>query len=86
MARPQQEIILSLDSGTDYLDVIASEGLWAVVYMDKPINIRRQLWILTGVTHKYLKVVYPNPGHAYRTVMRLNTHFNTDLFAVKQIL
>lgn len=86
MARPQQEILLTIDTGDDYMDIIASTGLWAVVYQDKPINARRRLWILKGETHKYLKMVYPNPAHAYRLADKLNMKFNTKLFAVKQIL
>lgn len=86
MARPQQEILLTIDTGDDYTDIIASAGLWAVLYNDKPINARRRLWILKGETYKYLKMVYPNPAHAHLLADKLNTKFDTKLFAVKQIL
>ena len=82
MARPQQEILLTQDN----TDVIQSNGLWAVLYRNKPINIRRQVWHMYGPTYKYIKVVFPNPAHAYRLRDRLNKDFFCDDFTVKQIL
>ena len=85
MARPQQQILLS-SQGDEHIDIIASAGLWAVLYQEQPINIRKKLWIVRGETHKYMKTTYPNEAHAHRTAERMNKLFITDKFTVRKIL
>ena len=86
MSRPQQQILLTNNDQDHFVDIISSLGLWAVVYKSQPINLRRRFWILSGITHKYMKTAYPNHAHAYRTAQRLNKIFNTDEFTVVKVL
>lgn len=85
MARPQQEILLSIQED-EHLCVIDSQGLWAVLYKNKPVNIRKTHWIISGESYKYYKMVYPNPSGAYRLCDKLNQSFNCDDFTVNKIL
>ena len=85
MARPQQEILLSIQDD-EHLTVIDSQGLWAVLYKNKPVNIRKTHWIVGGESYKYFKMVYPNPAGAYRLADKLNATFNCSDFTAVKIL
>ena len=86
MARPQQQIILTVARDDLEYDVIASEGIWAILYQGKPFNMRTSNYAALERTRKYLKILYPNPGHAHLTARKLNETFMTEDFTVNKIL
>jgi hypothetical protein len=62
--------------------VLMSEGIWAVFYEDKPINLKNQNILVNYPGPKYKKVSFSNPGHAINLAKKLNTLFKTDKFTV----
>ncbi len=87
MARPSAEILLStqLDDFTG-CDILAAQGLWAVLYRQQPINLKTSYWGERGEINKYLKVVYPNAKPAENLAKKLNKDFFTTEFTVKKII
>jgi hypothetical protein len=87
MARPQAEILLTTNQ-TDTLttDVMAAQGLWAVLYKDKPVNVRNRYWTDRGETIKYTKSVYPYSAPAKNLAEKLNAMYYTEDFTVVKIL
>jgi hypothetical protein len=62
--------------------VLASEGVWAVFYEAKPINLKTANMLTQYPGPKYKKVSFSNPGHAKNLAKKLNTQFKTDKFTV----
>jgi hypothetical protein len=62
--------------------VLASEGIWAVFYDSKPINLKTSNMLVQYPGPKYKKVSFSNPGHAINLAKKLNTQFRTDKFSV----
>lgn len=62
--------------------VLASEGVWAVFYDSKPINLKTSNLLVQYPGPKYKKVSFSNPGHAINLAKKLNTQFKTDKFSV----
>ena len=62
--------------------VLASEGVWAVFYDAKPINLKTANMLTQYPGPKYKKVSFSNPGHAKNLAKKLNTQFKTDKFTV----
>jgi hypothetical protein len=62
--------------------VLASEGIWAVFYDSKPINLKTSNLLVQYPGPKYKKVSFSNPGHAINLAKKLNTQFKTDKFSV----
>jgi hypothetical protein len=62
--------------------VLASEGVWAVFYESKPINLKTSNLLTSFPGPKYKKVSFSNPGHAKNLARKLNTQFRTDKFTV----
>jgi hypothetical protein len=62
--------------------VLASEGVWAVFYQKKPINLKTSNLLVQYPGPKYKKVSFSNPGHAINLARKLNIQFKTDLFTV----
>jgi hypothetical protein len=62
--------------------VLSSEGIWAVFYDGKPINLKNQNILISYPGPKYKKVSFSNPGHAINLAKKLNTLFKTDKFSV----
>ena len=87
MARPGATILLSrqLDdfNGVEVLD---AEGLYAVLYKDKPINLKTESWTERGQLKKYVRTTYPNKKPADNLAKKLNKDFFTDDFTVVKIL
>ena len=84
MSRPKPTVILeNLDKATYKCDqVLASEGIWAVYYDGKPVNLKTQNILVSYPGPKYRKVSFSNPGHAISLAKKLNTQFKTDKFTV----
>jgi hypothetical protein len=62
--------------------VLASEGVWAVFYDAKPINLKTSNMLTQYPGPKYKKVSFSNPGHAINLARKLNIQFKTDKFSV----
>ena len=63
-------------------EVLAAEGIWAVFYDGKPINLKSSSLVANYPGPKYKKVSFSNPGHAENLAKKLNAQHNTDKFGV----
>jgi hypothetical protein len=61
---------------------LSSEGIWAVFYDNKPINLKSLNILINYPGPKYKKVSFSNPGHAINLAKKLNSLFKTDKFTV----
>ena len=84
MSRPKPQIILEHVSKTSYKSeqVLSSDGIWAVYYDGKPINLKSHNILISYPGPKYKKVSFSNKGHAINLCKKLNTLFKTDKFTV----
>jgi len=84
MSRPKPNVLLEIADKTTYKSdqVLASEGIWAVYYDAKPINLKTASLITQYPGPKYKKVSFSNPGHAINLCKKLNTRFKTTKFSV----
>jgi hypothetical protein len=84
MSRPKPVVLLEhVNKSTFKSDqVLNSEGIWAVFYDSKPINLKNQSLLVAYPGPKYKKVSFSNPGHAINLAKKLNSLFKTDKFSV----
>ena len=84
MSRPRPTVLVEITNKTTYKteQVLASEGVWAVFYDNKPINLKTSNLLTQYPGPKYKKVSFSNPGHARNLARKLNTQFRTDKFTV----
>jgi len=84
MSRPKPVVLTEVTDKATYKtdQVLASEGIWAVFYDNKPINLRNQNMLVQYPGPKYKKVSFSNPGHAINLAKKLNKQFKTDMFSV----
>jgi hypothetical protein len=84
MSRPKPTVLLEYVNKSNYKSeqVLNSEGIWAVFYDNKPINLKNQNILVSYPGPKYKKVSFSNPGHAVNLAKKLNTLFKTDKFSV----
>ena len=84
MTRPKPRVLVELTNKQTYKteQVLASEGIWAVFFDDKPINLKTSNFLVQYPGPKYKKVSFSNPGHAINLAKKLNTQFRTDKFSV----
>jgi hypothetical protein len=84
MSRPKPQVLVELTNKQNYKteQVLASEGIWAVFYDGKPINLKTSNLLVQYPGPKYKKVSFSNPGHARNLAKKLNTQFKTDKFIV----
>jgi hypothetical protein len=84
MSRPKPTILLEYVNKTNFKSeqVLSSEGIWAVFYEGKPINLKNQNILIAYPGPKYKKVSFSNPGHAINLAKKLNELFKTDKFSV----
>jgi hypothetical protein len=84
MSRPKPLVLVELTNKTNYKteQVLASEGVWAVFYDNKPINLKTSNLLVQYPGPKYKKVSFSNPGHAKNLAKKLNTQFKTEKFTV----
>jgi hypothetical protein len=84
MSRPKPNVLIENTNKSTYKteQVLASEGIWAVFYDNKPINLKTSNMLVQYPGPKYKKVSFSNPGHAINLARKLNTQFRTDKFAV----
>lgn len=84
MSRPKPTVLIEHTNKHTYKteQVLASEGVWAVFYDNKPINLKTSNLLTQYPGPKYKKVSFSNPGHARNLAKKLNTQFRTDKFTV----
>ncbi len=84
MSRPKPNVLVEQTNKSTYKteQVLASEGIWAVFYDSKPINLKTSNLLVQYPGPKYKKVSFSNPGHAINLAKKLNTQFKTDKFTV----
>jgi hypothetical protein len=84
MSRPKPNVLVEQTNRSTYKteQVLASEGIWAVFYDCKPINLKTSNMLVQYPGPKYKKVSFSNPGHAINLAKKLNTQFRTDKFSV----
>ena len=84
MSRPRPQVLIEHTNKVTYKteQVLASEGVWAVFYNTKPINLKTSHMLTQYPGPKYKKVSFSNPGHAKNLARKLNTQFKTDKFTV----
>ena len=84
MSRPKPKVLVELTNKSTYKteQVLASEGIWAVFFDDKPINLKTSNFLVQYPGPKYKKVSFSNPGHAINLAKKLNTQFKTEKFSV----
>jgi len=84
MSRPKPTILAELTNKVTYKteQVLASEGVWAVYFDSKPVNLKTSNMLVQYPGPKYKKVNFSNPGHAINLAKKLNVQFKTDKFSV----
>jgi hypothetical protein len=84
VSRPKPNVLIELANKSTYKteQVLASEGVWAVFYQKKPINLKTSNLLVQYPGPKYKKVSFSNPGHAINLARKLNIQFKTDKFTV----
>jgi hypothetical protein len=84
MSRPKPDVILEYVNKQNYKSeqIISSEGIWAVYYDNKPINLKSANMLVSYPGPKYKKTSFSNPGHAINLAKKLNKLFNTAQFSV----
>ena len=84
MSRPKPNVLIEHVNKQTYKteQVLASEGIWAVFYDNKPINLKSAHMLTQYPGPKYKKVSFSNPGHAINLAKKLNAQFKTDKFTV----
>ena len=84
MSRPKPNVLIEHTDKATYKteQVLASEGVWAVSFDTKPINLKTSNMLTQYPGPKYKKVSFSNPGHAKNLARKLNTQFKTDKFTV----
>jgi hypothetical protein len=84
MSRPKPHVLIEHTHKATYKteQVLASEGVWAVFYDSKAINLKTSNMLTQYPGPKYKKVSFSNPGHAKNLAKKLNTQFKTDKFTV----
>ena len=87
MARPKPQILVEVTDKVTYKteQVLASEGIWAVYFEGKPINLKTSNMLVQYPGPKYKKVSFSNPGHAISLAKKLNAQFKTDKFSVVRL-
>jgi hypothetical protein len=84
MSRPRPTVLAEITNKATYKteQVLASDGIWAVFYDAKPINLKTSNLLVQYPGPKYKKVSFSNPGHAINLAKKLNTQFKSDQFTV----
>ena len=87
MSRPKPTVLLEKVEKETYKveQVLASEGIWAVFYDGKPINLKTFNLLISYPGPKYKNVSFSNPGHAINLAKKLNKQHQTDQFTVVRL-
>jgi len=84
MSRPKPDVLVEIINKETYKtdQILASAGIWAVYYQNRPINLKTQNMLIQYPGPKYKKVSFSNSGHAINLAKKLNKQFNTLDFTV----
>lgn len=84
MSRPKPRVLIEQTDKHTYKteQVLASQGVWAVFYQGKPINLKTSNLLTQYPGPKYKKVSFSNPGHAINLAKKLNNQFRVTDFSV----
>lgn len=84
MARPKPTILLENVNPKTYKaeQILDADGIYAVFYKGKPINIRTLNQLISYPGPKYKKSSFSSPAHAFNLAERLNKMFKTEDFQV----
>ena len=84
MSRPKPTVLIEQVHKTTYKcdQILESQGIWAVFYDNKPINLKSSNLVTSYPGPKYKKVSFSNQGHAINLCKKLNALFKTDKFSV----
>lgn len=84
MSRPKPQVLVEVTNRITYKteQVLAAEGIWAVFFDGKPINLKTSNMLVQYPGPKYKKVSFSNQGHAINLAKKLNTQFKTNKFTV----
>lgn len=84
MSRPKPTVLIEHTDRQTYRteQVLAADGVWAVFYDNKPINLKTSNLLTQYPGPKYKKVSFSNKGHAINLAKKLNAQFKTTKFTV----
>lgn len=84
MSRPKPQVLVEVTNRITYKteQVLAAEGIWAVFFDGKPINLKTSNMLVQYPGPKYKKVSFSNQGHAINLAKKLNAQFKTNKFTV----
>ena len=84
MSRPRPKILVEHTDRVTYksVQILASDGIWAVFYDGRAINLKVSNQLVQFPGPKYKKTSFSNPGHAINLAKKLNAQFKTDKFTV----
>ena len=84
MSRPKPQVLLNYTDPKTYKaeQVLEADGIYAVFYHNKPINLRTMNSLVSYPGPKYRKASFSNSGHAFNLCEKLNKLFKTDQFTV----
>ena len=84
MSRPKPTVLLDYVNKATYKSeqVLEADGIYAVFYDARPINLKSHNILVSNPGPKYKKVSFSNSGHAINLCKKLNTLFKTDKFTV----
>ena len=87
MSRPKPKVLLEITNKRTYKteQVLESEAIWAVFYLDKPINLKTNSLVVQQLGPKYKKVSFSNSGHAINLAEKLNKLFSSKDFSVYKL-
>lgn len=82
MAQPNV-LLEHVDKKTYKCDqILEANGIWAVYFNNRPINIRSSHYLTNDTGIKYKKTSFSNPGHAINLCKKLNNKYKTTNFTV----
>lgn len=87
MARPKPTILLENVNSKTYKSeqILEAEGIYAVFFQGKPINIRSLNQLISYPGPKYKKCSFSNAGHALNLADKMNKLFKTTEFSVYKL-
>ena len=85
MAKPNPPVLLQDQTKEEFYEVCGGVTVWAVFYGDEPVKIRKTRLVANYDNFKYIKTMFPGPGHARRLAQRLNERFQTDKFTARRL-
>ena len=87
MSRPKPTVLLQHSNKATFKmdEVLAAEGIWAVFYDGKPINLKSSSLVANYPGPKYKQVSFSNSGHAFNLAERMNKMFKCNDFTVVKL-